>query len=96
MFSSHSHYIAAGSSDCLVKIWDMKNHKHVYSTIKSHVGSVSSIAWIKSLGTEKAQGEIISSASSIGDIYLHSVKTGNIVETLHTRNQEGINQIKVS
>ena len=49
MFSPQSHYIAAGSSDCLVKIWDMKNHKHVFSTIKSHVASVNSLAWIKSL-----------------------------------------------
>lgn len=56
MFSSQSHYIAAGSSDFYVKIWDMKNHKHVFSTIKSHVASVNSLAWIKNLGMEKIQG----------------------------------------
>ncbi len=56
MFSSQSHYIAAGSSDFLVKIWDMKNHKHVFSTIKSHVASVNSLAWIRNLGMEKIQG----------------------------------------
>lgn len=96
MFSPQSHYIAAGSSDCLVKIWDMKNHKHVFSTIKSHVASVTSLAWIKHLGMEKVQGDVLASASSIGDIFLHSIKTSNIVETFNTNNQESVNQIKVS
>ena len=50
MFSSHSHYIATGSSDCLIKIWDMKNYKNVFSTIKSHVGPVNSLGWIKNAG----------------------------------------------
>jgi WD40 repeat protein len=50
MFSPSSQYIAGGSSDSLIKIWDMKNHKQVYSTIKSHVGSITSIGWIKNSG----------------------------------------------
>lgn len=79
-----------------MKIWDMKNHKHVFSTIKSHVASVNSLAWIRNLGMEKVQGDVLASASSIGDIFLHSVKTSNIVETFNTKNQESVNQIKVS
>jgi WD40 repeat protein len=49
MFSPHSNYIAAGSSDSLIKVWDLKNNnqKNTYATIKSHVGSVSSLAWIR-------------------------------------------------
>jgi WD40 repeat protein len=48
MFSPHSNYIAAGSSDSLIKVWDLKsNQKNTYGTIKSHVGSVSSLAWIR-------------------------------------------------
>jgi WD40 repeat protein len=86
MFSNHSHFIAAGSSDCLVKIWDMKNHKQVYSTIKSHVGQVTSLSWIKNSGIEKGP-EILASSSTIGDIFLHSIKTSNIIETLNAKNQ---------
>jgi WD40 repeat protein len=50
MFSNNSHYVAAGSSDSLIKIWDMKNHKHVYLTLDSHNGAVTSLGWIKFSG----------------------------------------------
>ena len=71
-FSSNSKYIAAGGSDSTVKIFEMKSNRSEYLTLKSHFGSVTSVAWAKN-------DEIIASSSIMGELFLHSMKGGNIV-----------------
>jgi hypothetical protein len=44
--------------------------------IKSHMGAISSLAWIRSLKGDAYGSEILASASQSGDIYLHSNKNG--------------------
>jgi hypothetical protein len=60
-------------------------------TLKSHFGSVTSLAWSKN-------DDILASSSVMGDIFLNSIKngTGNIVESFSVKNQEGINMIRFS
>lgn len=89
-FSSNSRYIAAGGSDSLVKIWDMKSaKKEVPLVLRSHFGSVTSVAWSKS-------DDILASSSIIGDVFLNSVTNGNVVESFSSKGQEGINMIRFS
>lgn len=90
MFSSDSKYIAAGSADSLVKLWELHKNNDVNSIIKSHIGSVTSLAWIRRAN----QGEILASASSIGDIYLHTAKTSVVVQMLSAKS-EPVNMIRV-
>lgn len=91
LFSHKSKFIAAGSVNGTVKIWDMKNIKErePMKKLKGHVGAVTSLAWV-------GQEEIIASSSTCGDVYLHDVATGAIRETLSSKMQEGINNIRVS
>ena len=48
LFSHKSKYIAAGSVNSTVKIWDMKNIKErePMKKLKGHVGAVTSLAWV--------------------------------------------------
>jgi WD40 repeat protein len=73
-FSSNSRYIAAGGSDGLVKIWDMRrSEKEADLVLKSHIGAVTSVAWSRS-------DDIIASSSVSGDVVLNSVGNGDVVE----------------
>lgn len=47
LFSTKSKYIAAGSVNSTVKIWDMKvnKDKEPFRKLKGHTGAVTSIAW---------------------------------------------------
>jgi protein NEDD1 len=80
-FSSNSRYIAAGGADSVVKIWDMKSAtKEVPMTLRSHFGSVTSVAWSK-------LDDIVASSSMIGDIFLNSAKNGNVIENFASKGQ---------
>jgi len=48
MFSPKSKFIAAGSVNSTVKVWDMKSNKEKQALhkLKGHAGAVTSIAWI--------------------------------------------------
>ena len=50
-FSHNSKYIAAGAVDSTLKVWDLKakQEKDNCTTIKSHLGGVTSLAWLKSI-----------------------------------------------
>lgn len=79
-FSHNSNFLAVGSVDSVVKLWNLRSDKNQkdQSTmqIKSHMGSITSFAWIKSLKGEGFGSEILASSSLSGDIYIHSNKTG--------------------
>jgi WD40 repeat protein len=54
-FSPTSKLLAVGSVDSLIKIWDLRSDKNTQKEplmIKSHMGGVTSLAWIKSLRGE--------------------------------------------
>lgn len=52
-FSHNSKFLAVGSVDSVVKLWDLRGDKsqkdQSIMQIKSHMGAISSLAWIKSL-----------------------------------------------
>lgn len=79
-------------------MWDLKEKetKKAPLQIKSHIGAITSLAWIKSYQKNSSAGEILASSSSIGDIYLHSLKNNAVVETMSSKSQEGINAIRIS
>ena len=80
-FSQNSRYIAAGGTDSLVKIWDMKGTtKEVPLVVRSHFGSVTSVAWSKF-------DDIVASSSMIGDIFQNSARNGNVIENLASKSQ---------
>lgn len=91
LFSPRSKYIAAGSVNSTVKIWDMKanKQKQAIRKLKGHTGAVTSIGWINN-------EQLIASSSTSGDILLHDVLTGAIRDSLGSKLQQGINNIKVS
>jgi WD40 repeat protein len=99
-FSPNSKFLAVGSVDSVVKLWDLKSDKNQkdqsISQIKSHLGAISSLAWIKSLKGEGYGTETLASASTSGDIYIHSNKSGEFVQSNYLKMQEGINCIRVS
>jgi len=89
-FSSNSRYIAAGGADSLVKIWDMRSTtKEVPIVLRSHFGSVTSVAWSKF-------DDIVASSSMIGDIFLNSARNGNVIENFASKGQDSINMIRFS
>jgi WD40 repeat protein len=89
-FSSNSRYIAAGGTDSLVKIWDMRSsNKEVPTVLRSHFGSVTSVAWSK-------LDDVVASSSMIGDIFLNSARNGNVIENFASKSQESINMIRFS
>ena len=79
-FSPNSKFLAVGSVDSVVKLWDLRGDKtqkdQSLMQIKSHMGAISSLAWIRSLKGDAYGNEILASASQSGDIYLHSNKNG--------------------
>jgi WD40 repeat protein len=99
-FSHNSKFLAVGSVDSVVKLWDLRGDKNQKDQsmlqIKSHMGAISSFAWIKSLKGDSYGSEILASASQSGDIFLHSNKTGEFMQTNFLKMQEGINCIRVS
>lgn len=98
-FSHNSKFLAVGSVDSVVKLWDLRGDKNQSQSnlqIKSHMGSVTSFAWIKSLKGDNFGSEILASASLSGDIYIHSNKTGEFLQTNFLKMQEGVNCIRVS
>ena len=99
-FSPSSKYIAVGSVDSAVKVWDLRGQKeskdqNIYH-IKSHMCGVTSLAWIRNLRSDLMGSDILGSASSSGDIYLHSNKNGTFHEVMSMKIQEGINCLRVS
>jgi WD40 repeat protein len=82
----------------MIKIWNIKESKKnpVPIQIKSHLGAITSLAWLKNLKNIKADSEILFSASSSADIYLHQNKNGNFNEIAALKAQEGINSITIS
>jgi hypothetical protein len=60
------------------------------------MGAITSFAWIKNLKGEAYGTENLASASSSGDIFIHSNKTGEFSQTNYLKMQEGINCIRVS
>lgn len=91
-FNSNSRYIAAGGTDSVVKVWETKsNSKEVFLNLKYHFGAVSSVCW-GSFG----ENEILASANILGDLYLNSLKGGDVLETLTTKNQDGVNMVRIS
>ena len=100
-FSPNSKYIAVGSVDSLVKVWDLRGQSNSQkeqnvAQVKSHMCGVTSIAWLKNLRPELTSSDILASASSSGDIYFHSNKTGSFQEVMALKLQEGINCIRTS
>ena len=73
--------MAVGSVDSIVKVWDLrggdkeKDDKNI-THIKLHMCGVTSLAWIKGLKNGEI-GDVLASASSSGDIYLHANRMGN-------------------
>ena len=82
LFSPKSKFIAAGSVNSTVKVWDMKNTKErePIKKLKGHVGAITSLACAN-------HEEMIASSSTCGDIYLHDVVTGAIRETFASKMQ---------
>lgn len=64
--------------------------------IKSHIGSITSLAWIKNLRGEGFGTDIIASASTSGDIFLNSNKTAEFPKIKQMRMNEGVTCIKAS
>lgn len=99
-FSPNSKYLAVGSVDSLVKLWDLRAEKSQKDQsviqIKSHMGAVSSFAWIRNLKGEAYGSEVLASSSTSGDIFIHSNKNGEFSQINYLKMQEGINCIKVS
>ena len=99
-FSPNSKFLAVGSVDSVVKLWDLKTDKNQkdQSTlqIKSHMGAITSFAWIKNLRGEAYGSENLASASSSGDIFIHSNKGGEFLQANYLKMQEGINCIRAS
>ena len=57
---------------------------------------VTSLAWVKNLKNEVMGSGILASASSSGDIYMHSNKSGQFLEVMSLKLQEGITCVRVS
>jgi WD40 repeat protein len=99
-FSHNSKFLAVGSVDSVVKLWDLKGDKtqkdQSLLQIKSHMGSITSFAWIRALKGDAYGTEILASASLSGDIYLHSNKAGEFLQTNFLKMQEGVNCIRAS
>ena len=79
-FSSKSKYIAAGAANGLVKIWDMKSHRDVYRKLKGSTGAITSVTWMNG-------EDIVVSGSTNGEIYLHKVNTGAVIDSLMSKHQ---------
>uniref|UniRef100_A0A3P9N3Q3 Cell division cycle 20 homolog n=1 Tax=Poecilia reticulata TaxID=8081 RepID=A0A3P9N3Q3_POERE len=72
-------YLAVGTSDCKVQLWDVENQKRLRSMI-SHTARVSSLSW---------NDYILSSGSRSGYIHHHDVRVPNHhISTLSGHSQE--------
>ncbi|XP_028283650.1 cell division cycle protein 20 homolog [Parambassis ranga] len=72
-------YLAIGTSDCKVQLWDVENQKRLRS-MASHTGRVSSLSWNE---------HILSSGSRSGHIHHHDVRMAeHHISTLTTHSQE--------
>ena len=71
-FSPNSKYLAVGSQDSTVKVWDLrgqnniKEEKENYSQIKAHMCGVTSLCWIKNFKGENIGNDILASSSASG------------------------------
>jgi cell division cycle protein 20 (cofactor of APC complex) len=73
------HYLAIGTSDCDVQIWNVEKAKMVRSS-QSHVSRVGCLSW---------NGSMLSSGSRSGEIHHHDVRAHDMhVTTLRGHNQE--------
>lgn len=99
-FSHNSKFLAVGSVDSVVKLWDLradKNQKdHSPLQIKSHMGAITSLAWLKNVRGEAYGSDNLASSSSSGDIFIHSNKGGEFIQANYLKMQEGINCIRAS
>uniref|UniRef100_A0A3B3UYZ8 Cell division cycle 20 homolog n=1 Tax=Poecilia latipinna TaxID=48699 RepID=A0A3B3UYZ8_9TELE len=72
-------YLAVGTSDCKVQLWDVENQKRLRS-MTSHTARVSSLSW---------NDYILSSGSRSGHIHHHDVRVANHhISTLAGHSQE--------
>ncbi|XP_027875201.1 cell division cycle protein 20 homolog [Xiphophorus couchianus] len=72
-------YLAVGTSDCKVQLWDVENQKRLRS-MTSHTARVSSLSW---------NDYILSSGSRSGHIHHHDVRVADhLISTLAGHSQE--------
>ncbi|XP_061588269.1 cell division cycle protein 20 homolog [Cololabis saira] len=72
-------YLAIGTSDCKVQLWDVENQKRLRS-MESHTARVGSLSW---------NDHVVSSGSRSGHIHHHDVRVANHhIHTLTTHSQE--------
>ena len=70
-FSPNSKYLAVGSQDSTVKVWDLRGQNNpqkeqTFSQIKSHMCGITSLTWIKNFRGENIGTDILASSSSSG------------------------------
>jgi len=75
-FSPNGQYLASGSADCTVKIWDFKSGKLLKTLEGRHTAGINDIAW-------GGQSGALCSASDDGTIIVHDVKTWRIRHKLN-------------
>ena len=76
----------------MIKVWETKStSRDVYWTMKDHFGSVTSVTW-----GQLGENEVLASSSILGDLYIHSITNKTVQETFSTKNQDGVNMVRVS
>jgi len=78
-FSPDGQFLASGSADCTVKIWNFKSGK-LLKSIEEHTAGINSVAWGGKSGA-------LCTASDDGKILVHDVKTWKVRHKLigHTK-----------
>ncbi|KAM8780063.1 apoptotic protease-activating factor 1 isoform 1-T3 [Rhynchonycteris naso] len=78
-FNHNSHHLllATGSSDSLLKLWDL-NQKHCRNTMFGHTSSVSHCRF-------SPDGELLASCSADGTVKLWGVKSANEMESINVK-----------
>uniref|UniRef100_A0A8C5EKH3 CDC20/Fizzy WD40 domain-containing protein n=1 Tax=Gouania willdenowi TaxID=441366 RepID=A0A8C5EKH3_GOUWI len=78
-WTKEGNYLAVGTSDCKVQLWDVENQKRLRS-MASHTARVSSLSW---------NDHVLSSGSRSGHIHHHDVRMADHhITTLNAHSQE--------